>query len=569
MPNAVVLSDRAVSFSFPLRSPLLGIMIMAGLLLFYGLGDLGLTDRDEGSNAEAAREMLETGNWLSPTLNYEPRFAKPAFTYWLIGGAYHLFGVNEFAARLPSALSGLALIGLQYLFLSRLCGTTRAMFGTLILLLNIEMIAINRMVLTDPELVLFTTFAGYCFWLGLQEEERSRRYFWGSYFGMALAMLTKGPVGLVIPLLGIVPYLTVTRQWRRFWRVGFPIQGTLAVLAISIPWYLAMFVIHGAEYLEAARANTTGRFANPMEGHGGTLLFYVPVLLLGFFPWSAMLPMALREACKEWKMFRAHPEQLSATQHLALFAALWTISIFAFFTLSATRLPHYIYPLFPAASILVALYWSRCLNDSTPPGLRGAMMLFAGLGYLLGLGFAAVPGLFETFDEILAKEFPAALSLDVGFWPVVTGAGIVAGTMTAKHLANSQSQRPFVFWLAGSLIVWIACSVLVFGMPVFDRYFIAPPQELAMIAGYNLTPKDELIQFGRRRPSLAFYAKRRILYVSPSEHERLEPYRHSPTTKMLILQRHLRGRLPEPFASYPVVLDRHGFVLLSSRTFLQ
>lgn len=544
-------------------------MIVAGFLLFYGLGDLGLTDRDEGSNAEAAREMLETGNWLSPTLNYEPRYAKPAFTYWLISGAYALFGVNEFAARLPSALSGLALIGLQYLFLFRLFGTSLAMFGALMLLLNIEFIAMNRMVLTDPELVLFTTLAGYCFWLGLHEEGRSRWYFWGCYLGMALAMLTKGPVGILIPLLGIVPYLSVTRQWKRFWKIGFPLRGLLAVMALSAPWYLAMFAMHGADYLEAARANTAGRFASPMEGHGGTLVFYFPVVLLGFFPWSAMLPMALREACKNWSIFRTHPEQCSAAQHLALFAALWAMAIFAFFTLSATRLPHYIYPLFPAASILVALYWSRCVKDSASPGLRVAMWLFAGLGYLLGLGFAAVPAIFEAFDEVMAKEFPAALSLDVGFWPVVTGGGIVAGTMAAKHLADSDARRPLVFWIAGSLIVWIACSVFVFGIPVFDRYFIAPPQELAMIAGYNLKPTDALIQFGRRRPSLAFYAKRRIVYVSPGEHERLEPYRHSPVTKMLVLQRHLRGRLPEPFASYPVVLERHGFVLLSSRSFVQ
>src|SRR5688500_16437555 len=93
------------------------LILLAGLLFFLGLGSMGLTDRDEGRNAEAGREMLETGNWVSPTFNYEPRFAKPVLVYWLMSLSYRWFGVDEFSARLPSALFGLALILLQYLFL--------------------------------------------------------------------------------------------------------------------------------------------------------------------------------------------------------------------------------------------------------------------------------------------------------------------------------------------------------------------------------------------------------------------------------------------------------------------
>ncbi len=133
------------------------LLALASLLLLAGLDGLGLTDRDEGSNAEAAREMLETGDWVSPTLNYEPRFAKPAFVYWVISASYAVFGVNEFSARLPSAIFGIALVLLQYYFLARVIGSRVALFGSLILLLNLEMIGISRMVLTDPELVFFTT----------------------------------------------------------------------------------------------------------------------------------------------------------------------------------------------------------------------------------------------------------------------------------------------------------------------------------------------------------------------------------------------------------------------------
>ncbi|MEC4679521.1 MAG: glycosyltransferase family 39 protein, partial [Nitrospirota bacterium] len=125
-------SPRLQSFSISQSSlSHLAVLLVLGLWLFgleggwlsgLDIGGLGLTDRDEGSNAEAAREMLETGEWISPTLNYEPRFAKPAFVYWLISGSYSLFGINEFAARFPSALSGLCVLLLQYAFVYRWLG---------------------------------------------------------------------------------------------------------------------------------------------------------------------------------------------------------------------------------------------------------------------------------------------------------------------------------------------------------------------------------------------------------------------------------------------------------------
>ena len=315
-----------------------------GWLFGPDLGALGLTDRDEGSNAEAAREMLETGDWISPTLNYEPRYAKPAFVYWLISGSYTLFGINEFAARLPSALSGLCLLLLQYVFVRRWAGPTVAIFASCMLLLNLEFLGINRMVLTDPELVVFTTLAGYSFWHALHHEQTKRWLFAIFYLAMGCGMLVKGPVGIIIPLVGVIPYLTLTRQWGTFWQRGFPLVGIVLVAAVAAPWYVMMFQIHGEAYWAAAQANTTGRFMNPMEGHGGTLLFYVPVLLIGFFPWSACLPSVLYHTLKRWKAFWQGQGLASQEQHLECFLSLWVVGLLLFFTFSATRLPHYIYP---------------------------------------------------------------------------------------------------------------------------------------------------------------------------------------------------------------------------------
>src|SRR5213592_1717574 len=135
------------------RARLALLLALCALLFFLGLGTLGLTDRDEGSNAEAAREMVQSGDWLTPTLNGAPRFAKPILIYWLIACSYLVFGVSEFAARLPSALFGTLLVLMQYAFAKRLLGPTVGFRAALMLLLNFEVMAIGRMVLTDMVLV--------------------------------------------------------------------------------------------------------------------------------------------------------------------------------------------------------------------------------------------------------------------------------------------------------------------------------------------------------------------------------------------------------------------------------
>ncbi|MDR4481868.1 MAG: glycosyltransferase family 39 protein [Nitrospirales bacterium] len=216
-----------------------------------------------------------------PTLNYEPRYAKPAFVYWLISGSYALFGINEFAARLPSALSGLCLLLLQFVFVRRWAGPMVALYASCMLLLNLEFLGINRMVLTDPELVVFTTLAGYSFWHALHHEQAKRWLFAVFYLAMGCGMLVKGPVGIIIPLVGVIPYLTLTRQWGTFWQRGFPLIGFLLVAVVAAPWYVMMFHIHGDAYWAAAQANTTRQVH---ESHGRSW-GYAALLCAGLVDW--------------------------------------------------------------------------------------------------------------------------------------------------------------------------------------------------------------------------------------------------------------------------------------------
>ena len=529
------------------------------------MGGLGLTDRDEGSNAEAAREMLEAGDWISPTLNYEPRFAKPAFTYWLISGSYSLFGINEFAARFPSAFSALCVLLLQYAFVYRWLGAPMAWLSSIMLLLNMEFLAINRLVLTDPELVVFTTLAGYSCWHALQSPMKSNRWwFLGFYLGMGIAMLVKGPVGIIIPLVGVIPYLTLTRQWKSFWRNGFPLLGTGLVILVAAPWYVAMFQIHGEAYWAAAQANTTGRFMNPMEGHGGTLFFYLPILLLGFFPWSAFLPSVLYQSLKQWKVYWQGQSFATQDKSLEFFLSLWVVGLLIFFTLSSTRLPHYIYPVFPASALLVALWWKRFQSMVLPPDWRISRRLLLGSGYVLGLAIILAPAIFHQFLKQIAKEFPAAVAVDFGWLPTLMGLVIIFGTLGIRLCLDSETKRSWAAGIAGVMMLIFGALLMKGAVPMYHKFFIEPPQRLAAIASGNLGEGDRLLQVGRKRPSLSFYAKRKVYFLGPRDEKEWHLHLAAPGKKMIILQTSLRHEIPEAVSDWTVVLEHGGFSLLSN-----
>ncbi|HJR75615.1 MAG TPA: glycosyltransferase family 39 protein [Nitrospiraceae bacterium] len=559
------------------------LLALAGILFFLGLGSMGLTDRDEGRNAEAGREMYEQGQWISPTFNYEPRFAKPVFVYWLMSLSYHLFGVTELAARLPSAIAGMSLIFLQYVFLTRCRGSAVGLFGAAMLLLNVEIVGLGRMALTDSVLNVFVTLALFGFWLGYHGDGASRHWLWLFYIGMALATLTKGPIGVLIPLITVAGYLSLVRDWRRFWARGYPLAGMALCLLLATPWYVAMLMIHGDHYTTSAQTDTVGRFLGAMEGHGGTPLFYIPILIVGFFPWSGWLPFAWYRAFTSWRAARkqnpADPHGNSSRSlfthgtplddRLDWFAAVWLTAGLVFFSLSSTRLPHYIAPLFPAAAILTASFWHRSVVDDELPGVRAAIHTMTGLGYLLALGFAAVPALYDRLAGQITSEFPAAAQVHVGNGPYMIALALLLGMAMVSYFGLSHRRRPAAFWAAGASFAMMALLATQFILPIVNYYFIEPPQRLAEVAGLNLTPQDRLVIYGQPRPSLVFYARRKAILVPLNEEQNITQYLTQSGRTMILLPQALRSKLPAETAEYPVVLQHNGYILLSDRSMVR
>jgi len=553
---------------------LLALTLLAGLLFFIGLGSMGLTDRDEGRNAEAGREMFASRDFVTPTFNGELRVAKPVFVYWLMTVSYHVFGVNEFAARAPSAFFGVALIVMHYWFLSHLRGPTVGLVGALMLLLNVEILALGRMAITDSVLIFFTTLSLYSFWLGLHEQGAGRYWIWGFYAGMAFATLTKGPVGFAVPLMTALLYLLATRQWRVFWHRGAPLAGTLLFLILAGPWYIAMLVIHGDAYSSQAKVHTVGRFLAPMEGHGGGWWFYFPVLLLGFYPWSALLPAAFYRAYATWRespgllhVRNGSPETREppgSGHELEWFSGLWVIGTFIFFSLSSTRLPHYIGPLFPACALLAASYWAQGLKEPSTKGLRGSIHFMMGIGYLVAIGLASAPFLFHKFSGKMVKEFPLATQFDLGIGPYLGAIIVVAAMGFIGYWGLNDTKRHLTFGVAGAALASVFLVAILAVVPDLNRYAIAPPQELAYAAGLNLNPTEQLIAFGTTRPSTAFYARRPVLFIPSNELDRLRSALRKEGRTMILLPESSQDALPKEAAAFQPILKRHGYVLLSN-----
>lgn len=525
----------------------LGILVLlAGALLFAGLGRMALTDRDEGVNAAAAREMLERGSWITPTFNEAPRFQKPALVYWLMAAGYATLGASETTARLPSAIAAALLVLIQYVMARWLFGPAAAFRAALVLLTSLEFVVIARMALTDAMLTLWTTSAGYAFFRAHHGPGSTGRWYGAMYAALALAFLTKGPVGVVVPIAGIALYLAIAGGFARAVREARPAWGLGLFLLVAGPWYSAMLWEHGGDYLARARHETLGRVVRTVTGPGGTMLFYVPVVLLGFFPWSAFLPGALIAALREARA-RAARDRAGAA---LVFAAAWVLAVLGLFSLFQSRLPHYIAPLFPAAALLVAGAW-----PARVPSMARALL--AGIGLLVGIGLVAAWAGGPAVGRLLAPAYPA--TPDAALPSSVAAVGLLALGIAAAACVGDGARA---FPALAVLTLGVLGVGLHVALPAFSAEFVTPPGALVRRALPSLRPCDTLVAFGPDRPSLVFYGGRPVTFVRVRDQARLAALAARADRIVVVAPRSFVGQLPPALAALPTLDAERGYVLL-------
>jgi 4-amino-4-deoxy-L-arabinose transferase-like glycosyltransferase len=311
--------------------------------LFYQLGTAGLFEPDEGRNAEKAREILLLNDWVTPHEDFFPVLDKPMFFYWLIAISYKAFGVNEWAARLPSVLAALGCFALVYSFARIRWGPWEALWSGLILISGVEFFILSRVVIFDMSLTFCITLALYSFYQAAHADDPMRRrvYCVLMYGALAAGTLVKGLVGLLIPGLVIFFYVLIANRWSIL-RSVYPIPGALLFLALVGPWYLLAEARNAGFLRYYLWDEHFGRFATASFDREQSWCFFLAVLVVGFLPWSTLLPSVIRSY---WSQ---------SLDDRKIFLLSWSILPLILFSLSSSKLAHYILPIFPALSILTA-----------------------------------------------------------------------------------------------------------------------------------------------------------------------------------------------------------------------
>ncbi|WP_026100335.1 ArnT family glycosyltransferase [Fortiea contorta] len=511
------------------------ILLTAWIAFGWHLGNIGLIDETEPLFAEASRQMLVTGDWITPYFNGETRFDKPALIYWCQAIAYAIIGVNEWAARVPSVFAAIVVMGLVaytlHWSLSRadqleqvsrparryLTAATAAAMTAL----NPEMIAWGRTGVSDMLLTGCIASALLCFFLGYASQEQTNennsllpnKWYLACYVLIAAGILTKGPIGIVLPGLIIGAFVLYLGKLREVWREMRVLLGLLIILVLSVPWYALVIWRNGWDYINSFFGyHNVERFTEVVNGHSAPWYFYFIVVLLGFTPYSVYLPGAIA-GLQIWR--RQHWLSRERSQQLSLFAGFWFLGVFGFFTIAVTKLPSYVLPLMPAAAILVALLWSEQLK----PTRTLAHKIFwasgwANVVYLSGLAVALFnlyrisgsdPAAPDIFLLIQQSGLPA-----LGGWIWLICAMIIAALLVVRGKN----------WLFGVNLLGFAAFFIVVLMPtlfLLDEQRQLPLRELSAIAVQAQQPNEEFIMVGFKKPSVAFYTRKHVNYLQAPE----------------------------------------------------
>jgi len=397
-------------------------LILATLYLcyFHNLGAIGFVGPDEPRYAWIARDMAETGDWVTPRLYGEPWFEKPPLYYWAAGLSFKLFGVSEAPAHFPSALAALfATLAMAWLAW-RLYGAETARWLLLLLPTTVGMIGFSHAAATDMLFAATLTMAMVCAasLVGLVPSSALPAYFISSssftsfFFGffLGLAVLAKGPAGIILSGGGVLLWAIFTKRWRDAFRCLHPIAIASFCLT-ALPWYI-LCARRNPDFLRIFIVeHNFKRYLTPEFQHLQPFWFYIPIVLLAVFPWTVLMFPAARQAFSENKNHR--PELASM-----LFFISWPAFVLFFFTASRSKLPGYILPAIPPLTLLLA----KSLATSARAGETSRRWLTMPLGAsLIAAGFALsmVSGRLPTYTDIRPAPEVTAIALTAGIGGMV------------------------------------------------------------------------------------------------------------------------------------------------------
>jgi 4-amino-4-deoxy-L-arabinose transferase-like glycosyltransferase len=511
--------------------PLLGSGV---LLLLLGVSPWGLWERDEGRYADAAREMLARGDFITPRIDGAVFLDKPPLVYWVTAASLSLWGHGETGARFGQILfaAGILLVTRRIGFL--LFERRRANVALTVLASSVGFFAACHLLTLDLGLAFFVSLSLLLFLKGYRAGAEGSRWYLGMCAAVAGGVLTKGPIGAVLPAITIACFLTLRREWRRAREIPW-VGGALLFFAIVTPWYVAVsianpefagyFFVH--EHLE--------RFGTTVHRHPGAWYYYLAVFAAGLMPWSLLLPLQLPR-------IRWRPPGLFAAlqQEAPAFLWSWVLPGLLFFSVAQSKLPLYVLPLFPAAALLIATLIDREIQD----GSYGTLFLWPSMLLVVAGAGAAVLWHRHNEWEFLQR---AGIAFPLGVLVATLAAGaLLSGAFLARrgrHLAG----------LAMAAVLWMAGCYAVLGV-VGRVNFFNETKHFATILRQEMRRGEPVYAYQCYLRGLPFYLRETVGLVSP----------HSDDLKLGRLYGHDPGTFPDE-ASFLRVLGGDGRVFVVVR----
>jgi 4-amino-4-deoxy-L-arabinose transferase-like glycosyltransferase len=364
---------------------------------FWMLGAAPLFDVDEGAFSQATMEMFQRGDFLSTYLNGAPRYDKPILVYWLQALGVAALGPSEWAFRLPSAICGSAWALITYLFTRRFYGPQRALLAAVVLATSLGVFIIGRAATADALLNVLIAASMFAAWLHLSTGKRGWLY--ATHAAIGLGVLAKGPIAILVPLASTLIFCVLRRDIRTWARAVFDWRALALLIAIAAPWYVAILMKEGQAFIDGfILKHNVGRFSGPVSGHAGSLLYYLPVLILLTLPFTALVvPIALR-------IRHAWRDDLQA------YLLIWFGFVFVFFSVSGTKLPHYILYGYTGLAILMAVHGAELKAQ--------AWVLAPVLAFFLGL--IALPyGFTYAKDHVRDAFYAEVLAASLQYFDMV------------------------------------------------------------------------------------------------------------------------------------------------------
>lgn len=501
--------NRLLSILYPAA-----LLLVFSLLFFTSLHKPAVIDYDEGVYAEVSRAMFENRELVIPELNGEGFFEKPPMLYWTQMLGYKLFGINSMGARFFNAVAALVTLLVFYFGAAAALGKRTAFQATLVLGSSIIFLYLARVAMTDMLLTLFLVSCLTLSWTGVERalaNENGAPLFWLGCLAAGLAMLSKGAIGALFPVLTAVFYLiSIGKPTLIFNRKWF-LPGTLILVGSGFSWYLLLGFFHpdGFDFMkELFMKHHLGRFSNTMEGHSGPFFYYLIILLVGFMPWFGYLLLGLFRMPLTTK---GDP----SLRYLRLFA-IFSLIVFLFFSAAATKLPNYILPALPGFALLVArLFEEQSLKDPghAHPSLGWRLASWCGtlpVG-LLGIVCLALPVLYPYLAELLGEDaykVPALFEpVEFGFTPYLAGLLFIVSSLMILRSSRFSPAKHFEFLVLGAFIN--GCALFFLIIPLYDRLMDAPLAQLAEEAAARTPEQGRIVMYEiDDRPSVNFVSGR-------------------------------------------------------------